>query len=154
VPCRAGPEWGRRSRPVSFGSRSRLDRTRAEQKRGSDLFEARIVSRGSPHIAEGWSGGDHHRSSLLEVPNHLVTEFSYADVVERLFREFNGQHPLPVIVDVVRGCLTDLEGQVPPGALAELLERSARQRLTFTWCGQEVPAVVRDTWPGSKHGAG
>jgi len=66
------------------------------------------------------------------VPNHLVTEFSYADVVERLFREFNGQHPLPVIVEVVRGCLTDLEGQVPPGALAELLERSARQRLTFT----------------------
>jgi len=37
-----------------------------------------------------------------------------------------------VIVDVVRGCLTDLQGQVPPGALAELLERSARQRLTFT----------------------
>ena len=91
---------------------------------------------------------------MLEVHNHLVTEFSYADVVERLFREFNGQHPLPMIVDVVRACLTDLEGQVPPGALAELLERSARQRLTFTWCGQEVPAVVRDTWPGSKHGAG
>jgi len=45
--------------------------------------------------------------------------------------------------------LTDLEGQVPPGALAELLERSARQRLTFTQCGQEVPAVVRDTWPGT-----
>jgi len=37
-----------------------------------------------------------------------------------------------VIVDVVRACLTDLEGQVPPGALAELLERSARQRLTST----------------------
>jgi len=66
------------------------------------------------------------------VPNHLLTEFSYADVVERLFREFNGQHPLPMIVDVVRACLTDLQGQVPPGALAELLERSARQRLTFT----------------------
>ena len=45
-----------------------------------------------------------------------MTEFSYADVVERLFREFNGQHPLPLIVDVVRACLTDLEGQVPPGA--------------------------------------
>jgi len=37
-----------------------------------------------------------------------------------------------VIVEVVRACLTDLEGQVPPGALAEMLERSARQRLTFT----------------------
>lgn len=59
-----------------------------------------------------------------------MTEFSYADVVERLFREFNGQHPLPVIVDMARACLTDLEGEVPPGALAELLERSARQRLT------------------------
>ncbi len=56
--------------------------------------------------------------------NHLVTDFSYADVVERLFREFNGQRPLAVIVDVVHACLTDLEGQVPPGALAELLERS------------------------------
>ncbi len=66
------------------------------------------------------------------MPNRLLTEFSYADVVERLFREFNGQHPLPVIVEVVRACLTDLQGQVPPGALAELLERSARQRLTFT----------------------
>jgi len=66
------------------------------------------------------------------VHNHLVTEFSYADVVERLFREFNGQHSLPMIADVVHACLTDLEGQVPPGDLAELLERSARQRLTST----------------------
>jgi len=50
----------------------------------------------------------------------------------RLFREFNEQHSLPMIADVVHACLTDLEGQVPPGALAELLERSARQRLTST----------------------
>ncbi len=50
-----------------------------------------------------------------------------------MFREFTRQRPLAVIVDVVHACLTDLQGQVPPpGALAELLERSARQRLTFT----------------------
>ena len=59
-----------------------------------------------------------------------MTEFSYADVVERLFREFDGQLPLPTIAHVVRDCLADLHGQTPPGALAELLERSARQRLT------------------------
>ncbi len=70
------------------------------------MFEAGSVSRGSPHFEERYNNGDHHRSSLLEVHNHLMTEFSYADVVERLFREFNGQHPLPMIVDVVYACLT------------------------------------------------
>ena len=60
----------------------------------------------------------------------LVSDFSYADVVERLFREFDGQLPLPTIVEVVHQCLADLQGQAPPGALAELLERSARQRLS------------------------
>ncbi len=131
MPPAVGKPWGASCRPVSFGVRSRLDRTRAQQKPGSDLFEAGS-SAADPRISRKGRSGDHHRSSLLEVHNHLVTEFSYADVVERLFREFNGQHPLPMIVDVVRACLTDLEGQVPSGALAELLERSARQRLTFT----------------------
>ena len=74
-------------------------------------------SAADPRISrKGWSGGDHHRSSLLEVHNHLETEFSYADVVERLFREFNGQHPLPMIADVVRACLTDLEGTGTAGS--------------------------------------
>jgi len=115
-----------------LGSVRGLTEQRAEQKRGSDLFEVG-ASAADPRISRrGRSGGDHHRSSLLEVHNHLVTEFSYADVVERLFREFNEQHSLPMIADVVHACLTDLEGQVPPGALAELLERSARQRLTST----------------------
>ena len=55
---------------------------------------------------------------------------SYADIVERLFREFGGRYTLPAIVEVVHACLADLQGQAPPGAMWELLERSARQRLT------------------------
>ncbi|QNK82854.1 hypothetical protein [Nakamurella sp. PAMC28650] len=50
-----------------------------------------------------------------------MSDFSYADVVEQLFREFDGHLPLPTVVEVVHQCLADLQGQAPPGALAELL---------------------------------
>lgn len=50
------------------------------------------------------------------------------DVIERLMAEFEGQLTLPAIVDVVRGCQQDLK-DAPPGAVPELLERLARQRL-------------------------
>jgi len=38
-------------------------------------------------------------------------------------------HPLPVIAAVVRQCRDDLAGS-PPGALPELVQRLARQRLS------------------------
>ncbi len=58
-----------------------------------------------------------------------MNNVSYCDLTERLFAEFEWRHPLPVITAVVRQCDADLSG-APPEALPELLERSARQRLT------------------------
>lgn len=54
---------------------------------------------------------------------------SFCDVTERLFGEFERVHRLPVIALVVGQCRVDLEG-APSGALPELVERLARQRLT------------------------
>lgn len=66
---------------------------------------------------------------------------SVTDVTEHLMAEFEGRFTLPAIVDVVRGCQQDLKGAAP-GALPELLERLARQRLhTLNASGQ--PAEQR-----------
>ncbi len=54
---------------------------------------------------------------------------SYADVAERLFRTFHAVYPLPVIIAVLQRCRTELDS-VPAGAMPELLERLARQRLS------------------------
>jgi hypothetical protein len=54
---------------------------------------------------------------------------SYANLVERLFREFEDHLTLTAIADVVRECRQQLQGS-PPQALPELTERLARQRLT------------------------
>jgi len=54
---------------------------------------------------------------------------SYADLVERLFREFEDKVTLTAIADVVRESRLQLQGS-PPHALPELTERLARQRLT------------------------
>ena len=51
-----------------------------------------------------------------------------AEVTARLFGEFALVQSLPVIATVVRRCRVDLQGS-PPGAMAELVERAARQRL-------------------------
>jgi hypothetical protein len=53
---------------------------------------------------------------------------SYADLVERLFREFEDYLTLTEIADVVRESRSDLRGS-PPHALPELTERLAHQRL-------------------------
>lgn len=58
-----------------------------------------------------------------------MNEVSNCDLTERLFAEFESLHPLPEITAVVRQCVADLRG-APRDALPELLERSARQRLT------------------------
>jgi hypothetical protein len=54
---------------------------------------------------------------------------SYADLVERLFREFEDHVTLAAIVDLARECRQQLKGS-PEQALPELTERLARQRLT------------------------
>ena len=56
---------------------------------------------------------------------------SYADVVERLFGEFDGRHSLATIVDVVHQSRTELHG-VPVETLDERWERLARERLQST----------------------
>jgi hypothetical protein len=62
----------------------------------------------------------------------LIGEYhalSYADLVERLFREFEDHVSLTAIADLVRESRQQLKGS-PPQALPELTERLARQRLT------------------------
>ncbi len=54
---------------------------------------------------------------------------SYADITERLMREFAAEHPLPVITAVVRQCRTTLADS-PPHQIAHQLEQEARQRLS------------------------
>jgi len=60
----------------------------------------------------------------LSAPADAVT----TGAVERLAAQFPAV-PSRTVVRVVRGSLADLSG-VPTGALPELLERLARQRLT------------------------
>jgi hypothetical protein len=52
----------------------------------------------------------------------------FADVVERLFAEFEQQHPLPHIHAVIQQARDQLRG-LPEADLPELVERLARQRL-------------------------
>src|ERR1035437_5492572 len=56
---------------------------------------------------------------------------SYADTVERLFTEFDGQVPLPVITAMVHECRKQLCSS-PKTAIPNLLEPPARQPLTPT----------------------
>jgi hypothetical protein len=53
---------------------------------------------------------------------------SFADMVERLFRDYESSHSLAEIVDVAQQARRDLS-DAPPGAQPELIERLARQRL-------------------------
>ena len=57
---------------------------------------------------------------------------SYADVVERLFAEFDGRHSLATIVDVVHHSRTELETDPPSGEPDASWERLARERLQST----------------------
>jgi hypothetical protein len=55
--------------------------------------------------------------------------YSYADVVERLFSEFEDHYSLPDIVEIVHVCREQLEDE--SGTFSpQQLERLARQRLT------------------------
>jgi hypothetical protein len=61
--------------------------------------------------------------------NREYHALSYAELVERLFREFEDHVTLTAIADVARESRRQLQGS-PPHALPELTERLARQRLT------------------------
>lgn len=54
---------------------------------------------------------------------------SYADITERLFREFEPLHGLPMIAQIVGRCRTDLR-DTPGGTTLATLERLAHQRLS------------------------
>jgi hypothetical protein len=57
-----------------------------------------------------------------------LSALSYADLLERLFREFEDQVSLTAIADLVRESRRQLQGS-PPQAIPELTERLARQHL-------------------------
>ncbi len=61
------------------------------------------------------------------------------DVTERLMAEFEDRLSLRQITEVVRACRLDLEG-TPRGALPELVERLARQRLLDVVDATALPA--------------
>jgi len=73
---------------------------------------------------------------------------SFADIVERLFREFEDRLSLTAIVEVVRESRQHLRGS-PIGALPELTERLAHERLErlvqLVIGEQPVPAVTQLT---------
>ena len=54
---------------------------------------------------------------------------SVADVAGRLMVEYDGIVPLGMVASVVVEAVGDLHGQVPPGALAEMLHQLAHHRL-------------------------
>lgn len=54
---------------------------------------------------------------------------SFADMLERLFAEYELRHSLMVIRAVVTRCQDELAGQPSPAAELELLDRLARHRL-------------------------
>lgn len=56
-------------------------------------------------------------------------DFDQTAVTQRLLAEFAGQHAPATVRSTVRDCVADITA-VPALALAELVERCARQRLT------------------------
>jgi hypothetical protein len=67
-------------------------------------------------------------ASLAAVGYAPVEFDAVTPAVARLAREFSGRVSHRVVTRVVRACRADLSG-VPAGAVPELLERLARQRL-------------------------
>jgi hypothetical protein len=62
-------------------------------------------------------------------------------VTERLYREFHPHVARPEIVDLVRRCRAELD-TASTGALPELVERLARQRLTDLSTASDPTAAV------------
>ncbi len=59
----------------------------------------------------------------------VVSADSYADLLERLFGDYESRHTIAIIEKVVSQSRAQLAGQTPLGAHLELLDRLARQRL-------------------------
>ena len=76
-------------------------------------------------------------STVPEVESAVAGE-SLADITERLFTRFEGAVPLPTIARVVRRCRRELD-IAAPGALPELLERLAHQRLQTLAASSATP---------------
>jgi hypothetical protein len=95
-------------------------------------FQGVVRSPGAPIPADGVGASAHgRRYSQLDGVVAVVTRYSCADVVERLFRDFGERISLAVIVEVVHECREQLSG-VAESAMNEMLERLARQRLNAT----------------------
>jgi hypothetical protein len=67
--------------------------------------------------------------SYQEPEFYEAHESSFADMIERLFYQFEARLPLTTIVAVVRDARQQLRGS-PMAALPELTERLAIERLT------------------------
>jgi hypothetical protein len=66
---------------------------------------------------------------VVEPETFEAHESSFADMIERLFYQFEARLPLTSIVSVVRDAREQLRGS-PMAALPELTERLATARLT------------------------
>ncbi|HEY2042012.1 MAG TPA: hypothetical protein VGH11_04985 [Jatrophihabitans sp.] len=77
-------------------------------------------------------------TSLSADPTRSNNEFDaasqamFASIAMRLSEEFGHRYSTRVVEDVIVACRQDLAGS-PPGALPELVERLARQRLRSGW---------------------
>ena len=63
------------------------------------------------------------------------------DSTTRLFHEFRRSFTEDEVRQVVADCMRDLSG-VPTGAIPELAERSARQRLATALAGPSAPRLT------------
>jgi hypothetical protein len=68
-------------------------------------------------------------SEAVDYESYEAHESSFADMIERLFQQFESRLTLTAIVSVVRDAREQLRGS-PMTALAELTERLAIERLT------------------------
>lgn len=66
---------------------------------------------------------------IIDPDFYEAHESSFADMIERLFQQFESRLSLTVIVSVVRDAREQLRGS-PLAALPELTERLAIERLT------------------------
>lgn len=87
-------------------------------------------------------------TSWETTPVPQQAEPSLADIAERLMAEFCDELDLSVITRVVQESRRDLQG-VPPGALPELTERLARQRL-LALTGRPLPEDPGDRFPSPR----
>ncbi|MFF0611746.1 hypothetical protein ACFYUD_24095 [Nocardia tengchongensis] len=73
---------------------------------------------------------------------HTMDPGMYEQTVTRLFAELGGEVSRRQVESVLRRCLTDLAGS-PVGAMPELSERLARQRLADEL---DVGVLLPDVW--------